>query len=222
MYESITYAELKSLPRDQKIEALKELMATCSSRKKIAEKLGVNPPNIYSMIARYIKEDPARKPGRKKGRAKGKAAAKAKAKAGIHEPMQAAEQEPGYAAEQEQGYTAKQGPGSAQISSETGVSGRLVSDAFASIQVPGDASAELLAGEVTVSGQYREDSPANGQVRAEIIENTQIWAEIAGSTKIGAEVIEGAQFREGISADAQPTGKISADAHPTGKISADT
>ena len=166
----------------------------------------MNPPNIYSMIARYIKKIPP-ETRQEKGQGKRQSGAKAKAKAGIHEPMQAAEQEPGYAAEQEQGYTAKQGPGSAQISSETGVSGRLVSDAFASIQVPGDASAELLAGEVTVSGQYREDSPANGQVRAEIIENTQIWAEIAGSTKIGAEVIEGAQFREGISADAQPTGK---------------
>ena len=40
MYES-TYAELKSLPREQKVEALKELMATHSSQKKIAEKLGV-------------------------------------------------------------------------------------------------------------------------------------------------------------------------------------
>ena len=46
MYESITYAELKSLPREQKVEALKELMATHSSQKMIAEKLGVDPPNI--------------------------------------------------------------------------------------------------------------------------------------------------------------------------------
>ncbi|HEY8349194.1 MAG TPA: helix-turn-helix domain-containing protein [Clostridia bacterium] len=72
MYESITYAELKSLPRDQKIEALKELMATCSSQKKIAEKLGVNPPNIYSMISRYIKEDTDKKPRKKKNRMKSK------------------------------------------------------------------------------------------------------------------------------------------------------
>lgn len=75
MYESITYAELKSLPREQKIEALKELMATCSSQKKIAEKLGVNPPNIYSMISRYIKDDADKKPGKKKNRIKGKGAA---------------------------------------------------------------------------------------------------------------------------------------------------
>jgi len=68
MYESITYAELKSLPRDQKIEALKELMATCSSQKKIAEKLGVNPPNIYSMISRYVKEDTDKKPRKRKNR----------------------------------------------------------------------------------------------------------------------------------------------------------
>lgn len=72
MYESITYAELKSLPRDQKIEALKELMATCSSQKKIAEKLGVNPPNIYSMISRYVKEDTDKKPRKRKNRMKSK------------------------------------------------------------------------------------------------------------------------------------------------------
>lgn len=57
MYESITYEELKSLPRDQKIEALKELRALYPTQKKIAEKLGVNPANIYNMIAKYIKAD---------------------------------------------------------------------------------------------------------------------------------------------------------------------
>jgi|GEM_PF-739328 len=70
MYESITYAELKSLPREQKIEALKELMKLYSSQKKIAEMLGVNPPNIYNMIARYIKEDRDGKQDSKKGRMK--------------------------------------------------------------------------------------------------------------------------------------------------------
>jgi len=75
MYESITYAELKSLPREQKIEALKELMATCPSQKKIAEKLGVNPPNIYSMISRYIRDDEDKKTRKKRGRLKGKGAA---------------------------------------------------------------------------------------------------------------------------------------------------
>jgi predicted transcriptional regulator len=68
MYESITYAELKSLPREQKVEALKELMATHSSQKKIAEKLGVNPPNIYSMVSRYIREDADTKSRKKKSR----------------------------------------------------------------------------------------------------------------------------------------------------------
>jgi transposase-like protein len=65
MYESITYAELKSLPKEQKIEALKELKELYSSQKKIAEKLGVNPPNIYNMISRYIKEDSGAKTGKK-------------------------------------------------------------------------------------------------------------------------------------------------------------
>lgn len=57
MYESITYEELKGLPRDQKIEALKELKALYPTQKKIAEKLGVNPANIYNMIAKYVKAD---------------------------------------------------------------------------------------------------------------------------------------------------------------------
>jgi len=70
MYENITYAELKSLPREQKIEALKELMALHSSQKKIAEKLGVNPPNIYNMIARYIRDDGEGKQDSKRGRMK--------------------------------------------------------------------------------------------------------------------------------------------------------
>ncbi len=70
VYESITYAELKSLPREQKIEALKELKALYSSQKKIAEKLGVNPPNIYNMISRYIKNDTEKKPRSKRNRIK--------------------------------------------------------------------------------------------------------------------------------------------------------
>jgi hypothetical protein len=57
VYESITYEELKSLPRDQKIEALKELKALYPTQKKIAEKLGVNPANIYNMIAKYVKDE---------------------------------------------------------------------------------------------------------------------------------------------------------------------
>ena len=62
MYESITYEELKSLPRDQKVEALKELKALYPTQKKIAEKLGVNPANIYNMIAKYVKADDEEQP----------------------------------------------------------------------------------------------------------------------------------------------------------------
>ena len=57
MYESITYAELKSLPKEQKPDAWKELKAMYSSQKELAEKLGVNPSIVYNMISRYAKEE---------------------------------------------------------------------------------------------------------------------------------------------------------------------
>jgi transposase-like protein len=80
MYESITYAELKSLPREQKVEALKELLATHPSQKKIAEKLGVNPPNIYNMISRYVKDGTDEGIRKKKSGVKGKTASERKAR----------------------------------------------------------------------------------------------------------------------------------------------
>jgi hypothetical protein len=76
VYESITYEELKSLPRDQKIEALKELKALYPTQKKIAEKLGVNPANIYNMIAKYVKAEDEGRP-KAGARAGTKAAVKA-------------------------------------------------------------------------------------------------------------------------------------------------
>ncbi len=78
MYESITYEELKSLPRDQKVQALKELKALYPTQKKIAEKLGVNPANIYNMIAKYVKADDEGQP-----RADARAGAKAVRKSGV-------------------------------------------------------------------------------------------------------------------------------------------
>lgn len=81
MYESITYEELKSLPRDQKVEALKELKALYPTQKKIAEKLGVNPANIYNMIAKYVKADDEEQPkAEAKAVRKSKAVRKAEAK----------------------------------------------------------------------------------------------------------------------------------------------
>lgn len=57
MYESITYAEIKSLPKEQKPDAWKELKAMYSSQKELAEKLSVNPSIVYNMISRYAKEE---------------------------------------------------------------------------------------------------------------------------------------------------------------------
>lgn len=81
MYESITYEELKSLPRDQKAEALKELKALYPTQKKIAEKLGVNPANIYNMIAKYAKDDDDGQP-KAEVKAAGRAVRTARRKAG--------------------------------------------------------------------------------------------------------------------------------------------
>lgn len=60
MYESISYQELKSLPKQQKSDAWKELKAMYSTQKELAEKLGVSPSIVYSMISRYAKEDTVR------------------------------------------------------------------------------------------------------------------------------------------------------------------
>lgn len=59
MYESITYAELKSLPKEQKPVAWKELKAMYSTQKELSEKLGVSPAIVYNMISRYAKDETA-------------------------------------------------------------------------------------------------------------------------------------------------------------------
>lgn len=57
MYESITYAELKSLPKEQKSDAWKELKALYSTQKELAEKLGVSPNLVYNMISKYAGDE---------------------------------------------------------------------------------------------------------------------------------------------------------------------
>lgn len=54
MYENITYAELKKLPKEQKPEAWKELKYLYKTQKELAEKLGVGTAVVYNMIARYV------------------------------------------------------------------------------------------------------------------------------------------------------------------------
>lgn len=58
MYENITYAELKTLPKEEKAAAWKELMSMYSTKKELAEKLGVSPNLVYNMISRYAKYEP--------------------------------------------------------------------------------------------------------------------------------------------------------------------
>lgn len=59
MYESITYAELKSLPKEQKSDVWKELKYLYSTQKELAKKLGVSPAIVYNMISRYAKDETA-------------------------------------------------------------------------------------------------------------------------------------------------------------------
>ena len=81
MYESITYAELKSLPKEQRFDAWKQLKTLYSTQKELAEKLGVSPAIVSSMITRYAKDESTGsikvkklevidKPKRTRGRAK--------------------------------------------------------------------------------------------------------------------------------------------------------
>jgi transposase-like protein len=56
MYESITYAELKNLPKEQKANAWRELKNLYATQKELAEKLGVRPAIVYNMISRYAKD----------------------------------------------------------------------------------------------------------------------------------------------------------------------
>lgn len=57
MYENATYAELKSLPKEQKPEAWKELKNLYKTQKELAEKLGVSPAIVYNMISRYAGDE---------------------------------------------------------------------------------------------------------------------------------------------------------------------
>lgn len=57
MYESATYEELKSLPKEQKPNAWKELKVMYSTQKELALKLGVSPAIVYNMISRYAKDE---------------------------------------------------------------------------------------------------------------------------------------------------------------------
>lgn len=57
MYENVTYADLKNLPKEQKSEAWKELKSLYKTQKELADKLGVTPNLVYNMIARYVKEE---------------------------------------------------------------------------------------------------------------------------------------------------------------------
>lgn len=57
MYESITYQELKRLPREQKPNAWKELKSMYATQKELAGKLGVSPAIVYNMISRYAKDE---------------------------------------------------------------------------------------------------------------------------------------------------------------------
>ena len=59
MYENVTYADLKSLPKEQKSEAWKELKSLYKTQKELADKLGVSPNLVYNMISRYVKEESA-------------------------------------------------------------------------------------------------------------------------------------------------------------------
>lgn len=54
MYETYTYEQIKSLPDNLKIEALKELTSMFPSNKELAEHLGVIPIVTSNMIKRYI------------------------------------------------------------------------------------------------------------------------------------------------------------------------
>lgn len=56
MYESITYVELKNLPKEQKADAWRELKNLYATQKELAEKLGVRPAIVYNMISRYAKD----------------------------------------------------------------------------------------------------------------------------------------------------------------------
>lgn len=63
MYESYTYNQIKDLPDDQKIEALKELKTIYPDNKDLATHLNVIPMAIGNMVGKYLE---GKQLGRKK------------------------------------------------------------------------------------------------------------------------------------------------------------
>jgi ATP-dependent Clp protease ATP-binding subunit ClpA len=78
MYETFTYNQIKDLPEDQKIEALKELKTMFPDNKELAVHLNVIPMAISNMVAKYVE---GKQMGRKKMTAEEKAQAKLKREA---------------------------------------------------------------------------------------------------------------------------------------------
>jgi len=63
MYENHTYNQIKDLPDDQKVEALKELKTMYPDNKDLAKHLNVIPMAISNMVAKYLE---GKQVGRKK------------------------------------------------------------------------------------------------------------------------------------------------------------
>ena len=73
MYENFTYNQIKDLPEDQKIEALKELKTMFPDNKDLAKHLNVIPMAISNMVGKYLE---GKQVGRKKMTPEEKAQAK--------------------------------------------------------------------------------------------------------------------------------------------------
>lgn len=73
MYETYTYNQIKDLPEDQKIIALKELKTLYPDNKDLAKHLNVIPMAIGNMVAKYLE---GKQLGRKKMTEEEKAQAK--------------------------------------------------------------------------------------------------------------------------------------------------
>lgn len=63
MYENLTYDQLKELPDEQKVEALKELKVIYPENKDLAEHLGGAHIAVSNMVAKYLE---GKQLGRKK------------------------------------------------------------------------------------------------------------------------------------------------------------
>ena len=73
MYENHTYNQIKDLPEDQKVEALKELKTLYPDNKDLATHLNVIPMAISNMVGKYLE---GKQLGRKKMSPEEKAQAK--------------------------------------------------------------------------------------------------------------------------------------------------